>query len=366
MPDWNTYTMLIVRRHTEALLVRAFASMMISPSSSLSSSYGTLQGDLFRYTATGLVAFESPPSSSSLSSSNKKCILLGGLSDGLIPVPYTQMLHEACIDCQGWTLVQPILSSSYTGFGHGSLDRDVEELNLLIEYLLTQRTVEQDQQQEQKSTLSLCIIGHSTGCQQIIHYLRNGKPELIEMIQYAVLQGPVSDREASCIPYGEEVATPSSINKRKNEILSYIHHATMLIDSNKGDEMMPRHVFWAPITAKRFYDLHARGGLDDYFSSDYTDDELSSKLQHVGLLSPGLKSCLVVWPGCDEYVPSHVNGKQQLQRLVDAMNSRINTDINIDVAKGLFLEYGNHNLSSNVNDCHLFINEIKNMLQRQA
>ena len=93
------------------------------------SPYGTFTGDLFQYGG-NRVAFESPAAPSattgpSPSPSPNKCILIGGLSDGLIPVPYTTGLQQVCAET-GYSLVQPLLSSSYTGFGHGSLDQYVD------------------------------------------------------------------------------------------------------------------------------------------------------------------------------------------------------------------------------------------------
>ena len=100
---------------------------MIKPSPPIPpvSPYGTLQGTLFQYSR-NLVAFESS-SPSANDPPTKKCIYIGGLSDGLIPTPYTEPLEKAC-HALGWSLVQPILSSSYLGFGSGDLNRDSNEL----------------------------------------------------------------------------------------------------------------------------------------------------------------------------------------------------------------------------------------------
>ena len=98
------------------------------------SNYGVLTGQLFLY-AGGRAAFESPSPSPPSELSEKKCILLGGLSDGLLPCPYTDILEKVCHD-QSWSLVQPIISSSYTGFGNGSLERDCNELQELMKYLI--------------------------------------------------------------------------------------------------------------------------------------------------------------------------------------------------------------------------------------
>ena len=79
------------------------------------SPYGTLQGSLFCY-HNNLAAFESiaPDHPTDQPLPSKKCILIGGLSDGLMPTPYTQDLERECHKA-GWSFVNPILSSSYLG-----------------------------------------------------------------------------------------------------------------------------------------------------------------------------------------------------------------------------------------------------------
>jgi hypothetical protein len=54
-------------------------------------------------------------------------VYLGGLTDGLLACPYVEALGEVCHQ-RGWALVQPVLSSSYAGYGTGSLDRDTDEV----------------------------------------------------------------------------------------------------------------------------------------------------------------------------------------------------------------------------------------------
>jgi hypothetical protein len=165
---------------------------MVMPAIPPLSPYGTFAGSLFQYSR-NLVAFESAPPAGP--PPTRKCILIGGLSDGLIPTPYTKKLEEAC-HVQGWSLVQPILSSSYLGFGNGSLDRDTNEIRYvgkmrfrrqkkqcfilslmrpftiwiscfdhryseLIGYLSCHRSAE-----------SFAFVGHSTGCQNSIHFLK--------------------------------------------------------------------------------------------------------------------------------------------------------------------------------------------------
>ena len=142
------------------------------------SPYGVFSGQLFHHsTNPSLIAFESSPRTdpgrrnASPLSTGKKCILLGGLSDGPIPTPYTKLLEERC-HSMGWSLVQPILSSSYLGFGHGSLSRDTDEIVRLMEYLVCHHSAER-----------FALVGHSTGCQNSIHLLKYGRKDLVNRVK---------------------------------------------------------------------------------------------------------------------------------------------------------------------------------------
>lgn len=293
-----------------------------------------MTGELFLYAA-GRAAFESSPSSiidAQHQPSPNKLILLGGLSDGLMPTPYTGILGAACQQV-GWSLVQPVLSSSYTGFGHGSLERDTRELDELLQYLTAHRGCK-----------VAGLVGHSTGCQQTVHYLQHGQEKLRKAIQVAVLQAPVSDREHA-------MTEPN-----------YEHHmeiARTLVQQDKGQEMMPRSAFWAPISAQRFLDLQQRAGADDFFSSDFTNAELVERLGHVGANTP---SVMVAWSGSDEYVPASIDGRILMDRLAGAMNSSSDAT---ESAKGLYLAAGNHNLSQGPDDAATFVAEV-GMLLRAA
>lgn len=288
--------------------------------------YGILTGQLFLY-ARGRAAFESTPptvDSSPPPLPTKKCILLGGLSDGLLPVPYTSLLEQACHQ-NNWSLVQPILSSSYLGFGHGSLDRDVQELEELFEYLSDHRNGEE-----------FALVGHSTGCQDAVCFLETAQSKCRQQLKLVALQAPVSDRE------GTEVEDEGLAEK--------LATAQQLVAEQKGDEMLPRSFHWAPMTAQRFVDLHSRGGKDDYFSSDYTDAELGKRLEHVSQSPqqhPSLK-VLVAFSGSDQYVPEHVDKVKLTERLVRAMNGEFGDSgesAKSSVAEALYIDNGDHNLS---------------------
>ena len=106
-----------------------------------------MHGSLYRY-APGRQAFESPAAHSFA----RYVVYIGGLTDGLLACKYVDCLGEECAR-RGWALVQPILSSSYAGFGTSSLDKDAAEIAELLYHLRTTRGAE-----------SFALIGHSTGC----------------------------------------------------------------------------------------------------------------------------------------------------------------------------------------------------------
>ena len=319
------------------------------------SPYGVFTGTLFQYSSSpSLIAFESlPPASNNNKNDNvvikNKCILIGGLSDGPIPTPYTKLLEEECHTIGSWSLVQPILSSSYLGFGHGSLARDTAELNKLLEYLTAHHDAEQ-----------FALVGHSTGCQNSIHFLKYGDKSFVDKIKVVALQAPVSDRETTDQDNSE-----------------YIQQARQLVETKKGEEMMPRSSFWAPITASRYISLFDVNGEDDFFSSDLTEEQLVERLGHVGQKEE--LDLIAVYSGMDEYVPSFVDKDLLLKRMVRAMNNgdeggviHVN-DVAVEEeggdrqgcnACGLMLTDANHNLSKGENDGARFVAAVGKLLKR--
>ena len=309
------------------------------------SPYGTLQGTLFQYsTFPSLVAFESCPPSpdagAALTPPSNKVILVGGLSDGLLPVPYTQTLEKA-VHKLGWSLVQPVISSSYLGFGHGNLDRDTGEVSALMRYLCAHRSGE-----------TFAIVGHSTGCQNAVHFLKHGDKDMVARTKSVALQAPVSDREHAMLEDNYE---------------NNISTARKMMEEKRGGEMMPRSAFWAPITAARFLSLQDFGGSDDFFSSDLTDRQLSDRLGHVGRWGADHDGFLLAaFSGADEYVPDHVEKDALLERLCNAMNEEVGLRSNVEersVATPLIIPKANHNLSKEEGDGACFVNAVAEQLK---
>ena len=114
----------------------------------------------------------------------RKLIVLGGLTDGLLPCRWVPALADAAAEA-GWSTVQPVLSSAYAGYGTGTLQRDADELSELVEHMVAERGCE-----------AVAVVGHSTGCQIACSFARFGSAAAISRIAALVLQAPVSDQES--------------------------------------------------------------------------------------------------------------------------------------------------------------------------
>lgn len=190
------------------------------------------------------VAFEFDPIGKS-----KALIFVGGLTDGLLTVPYLQGLAKA-LDPLGYSLVQIQITSSYIGFGTGSLKRDDEEIDSLVDYL------------KKDGREMVLLMGHSTGSQNTIHYLLHHPGK----ISGGILQAAVSDRE-----FGSTVIPQPLLSKLNAE-------AKALVDAGKPEELLSsKHaecMLDTPITAYRWCSLLLPDGDDDFFSSDLSDEKL--------------------------------------------------------------------------------------------
>ena len=96
--------------------------------------YGPLTGcTVARYSANfPLTTLIQNPTTVAATTTSKFLILLGGLSDALLPTPYTSPLAAAC-SRMGFAFVNPTLRSSSLQFGFGSLDDDVSDLEVRMD-----------------------------------------------------------------------------------------------------------------------------------------------------------------------------------------------------------------------------------------
>ena len=254
----------------------------------MASAGASLRGDLTVYkNDPTLVMFTSGPD---VRDSEGTVVFVGGLTDGPMGLAYLPAL-AAALEAKRWRLCQPTLSSSYLGFGVSDLDKDVEELDLVLDRILASANRDETRKKdENENAHPVALVGHSTGCQDIVHFLKRGRHK--EIITAAVLQAPVSDREAMCMEHGSEA-------------IEAAHDAArVMMESGDGDSLMPRStpgVFGAPVTAARYFSLSGRMTLDDMFSSDLTESEFLEKIGHMGL--PSAPKSLWVRSADDEYAP---------------------------------------------------------------
>lgn len=251
----------------------------------------------------------------------QQLIFIGGLTDGFLATQYLEPLASA-LDKEKWSLVQFLLSSSYSGYGISSLKEDAMELDQLISYFINKEDSE-----------GVILLGHSTGCQDIVHYMRTNAA-CSRAVRSAILQAPVSDREfRATLP----------------ETAHMIDLASKMISEGRGSDLMPRVAnLDSPITAYRYHSLCAYMGDDDLFSSDLSDDQLKQRLGHMSNTP-----CQVIFSMADEYVPDYVDKKALVNRLCRAMGG----------AEKVEIEWGNHSLSNRVEEA---VQAIMNFVKREG
>jgi len=257
-------------------------------------------------------------------------IFIGGLGDGLCTVSYVPLLAKALPPT--WKLVQVVLSSSYMGWGFSSLDRDAAELSECVKYF---RGLEKD-----TNSGKIILMGHSTGCQDCMEYVvgpkgltrSHGSRSWVDGI---ILQAPVSDREAM------EVAMEDADYKLAAK------EAERLISIGQGDAIMPRELtkefFNTICTAERWYSLAspppAHDGLDDYFSSDLTDQQLSKTF---GDWRKGPRIC-ILYGEADEVVPPRVDKTRLVNRWTQFLS---NIQADVDLKNGGVVPGATHTLEN--------------------
>ncbi|KAG5921269.1 hypothetical protein E4U61_006964 [Claviceps capensis] len=220
--------------------------------------------------------------------SKNAIIFIGGLGDGPHSVAYIRTVARH-LETAGKELEYSVfeirLRSSFIGFGTTSLTDDVEDIAALVKYL---RGLGKEK---------IVLFGHSTGsqdCMEYADYVKHSNPP----VDGFIMQGPVSDRESM------DVIFPSYQDS--------LALANEWIAQGRAHDCLPNDKvpqdLSAPITAYRFNSLVAKGGDDDYFSSDL-DDETVRKFW-----SRFNKPVLVLHSGNEENCPEFVDQAKENQR----------------------------------------------------
>ena len=292
-------------------------------------------GVLHRF-APRLVAFEH---SDDPTNTSDILIWVGGLGDGLLTVPYPTVLSQYLPP--SWTLAQVLLSSSYGGWGTSSLVRDAWELAQCVQYF-----------QNTRPGRKVVLMGHSTGCQDIMEYVVGDENLNRPRVQGAILQAPVSDREILVQELPEGLYESS------------VKLAQDWIDNGRGEDVLPesatRGFFDGPVSARRWLSLASpnKDGDDDYFSSDLEDDELRKTF---GLFPKDIP-LLLLYSGHDQHVPTHVDKRSLVEKW---MRIVIEGGGIVDDQFGGIIDRAHHNLETDPDDVVMdLIHRVQGFLRR--
>lgn len=235
------------------------------------------------------VAFEFAPTKK-----KNAFIMIGGMTDGIATVPYCTKLPEV-VGPLGYSVFSIQMTSSFKGFGISSLDQDIHEIKALIKYLRSEQGGAREK---------IIIMGHSTGAQDVIHFLLHYS----DLVAGAILQGSCSDRESF------DPSVDPKVFQKMNE------DAWELVQNGKKDQLLSseysKHIIDTPITAYRWCSLMIKGGDDDYFSSDLSDETFKTTFGKIS------KPFLIAYSGADEFVPKTIDKQKLLQRWECVSNAK--------------------------------------------
>jgi pimeloyl-ACP methyl ester carboxylesterase len=277
------------------------------------------------------VAFEFTPPAEGINKINS-LVFVGGLTDGFCTVPYVSKLAQALENTE-WSVFSVLLSSSYSGWGVGSLDRDVEELGQCVRFIRDLKASRQPGATTKGGKIAL--MGHSTGSQDVLHYLYSPNPVPKKEFDFglthiirpeldgAILQAPVSDREGlqAIIDSSDQ---PDEIKKVYDQLVESAKN--QLSTEDKNDTILPMALTAklayppdTPLSARRFLSLVSpespeHPSDDDLFSSDLNEKRLQETFGMIGTRGMVESKILFLYSGEDEYAPPWVDKAKLLQR----------------------------------------------------
>ncbi len=263
-------------------------------------------------------------------------LFIGGLYDTFRSPGYVEDLAALFpIDRphQRWRVMHVQLTSAGRSFGLVDLDQDVSEHLVLSDMQLTDCQVDEistairyirDSVTKSADT-PVVIMGHSTGCQDVMHYLCSPTPTSgggggggggandRSWISGAIMQAPVSDREAilHSVKTEQKTRTAYEASMAIATQTPLDRHDTTILPTD-----VSKHIVGpAPINITRFLSLAspnspAHPSMDDYFSSDLPDRQLAQTFGRIGganhFFGPK-KEVLVLESGSDEAVPAYID-----------------------------------------------------------
>lgn len=215
----------------------------------------------------------------------------------------------------------------------GRLGQDIDELSRCVSYIRATKG-------PQFGSGKVVIMGHSTGSQDVMHYIncpnprpahpifdRDWVPILRVPVDGAIMQAPVSDREGILwvVKCGTARDGPAQMRQIYNKAVADARRLTY-DDHESVDTVVPLSITArigyppsAPVSSRRFLSLVSpdspeNPSEDDLFSSDLSDERLQGTfgmIRERGLLK---QKMLVLYSGRDQSVPPWVNKGALLKR----------------------------------------------------
>lgn len=205
-----------------------------------------LDGIIFKYNKSGSIAYKNRVNS------RKTLILVGGLGDNILSLPYIELLEGYCSKKE-FSFVIPQLRSM-PNFTVSPIESDIEDISDLLSNIDGE----------------IVLLGHSTGCNDILAFLEKTIPNNVKCV---ILQGPVSDTESISREEAENIIS----------MIECSNPETRYIEIKDG-------IIWLK---DRFISLYSIKGKEDFFSS-YLDDSMFERWKsQIPILS--------VLSGKDEY-----------------------------------------------------------------
>ena len=255
-------------------------------------------------------------------------LFITGLFDTFTSVPYVAKIASSLArrSAGTWSIMEIQLTSFGVGFGTGDLIRDAEEVAEGVAWLRSRSKVDSSK---------VVLIGHSTGSQDVLHYLYHGLAAR-PVIDGAILQAPVSDREGlSMILSPESDHDQASIQEVYSECVNLARQYQGHVDSPSLPRRYTKNLGFmnAFLSPERFLSLTSpdsprQPSLDDLFSSDLPEQILNGTFGMVGkkhrlkvpvkCLKPSL---LVLISGKDEYMPNTIDKEFLLAKWTTALEN---------------------------------------------
>ena len=146
-------------------------------------------------------------------------------------------------------------SGQYDGFGTGSLDRDVAEMSALIKHIREKGKLKGrwtcDHVLIPDNVTDVVIMGHSTGSQDVIHYLTGPGAKSRAKVLGGIMQAPASDRQY----FTDKSRT--DVDDWKNALVD----AEKLLKEGKGEQWLSEKFCRKAECPMNAYRLHSLIGI---------------------------------------------------------------------------------------------------------